>query len=59
MPMYEIMIIKSQLLKIKLLLFDGMNNNIYLFGVKLTQAKIWKKGCIHISIRTPLLQPIV
>ena len=57
--MYEIMIIKSQLLKIKLLLFDGMNNNIYLCGVKLTQVKIWKKRCIHMSIRTPLLQPIV
>lgn len=59
MPMNEILIIRSRLLKIKLLLFGGMNNNIYLCGVRNTQAEIWKKKCIHISIRTPLLQPIV
>lgn len=40
MPIYKMMIIRSQLLKIKLLLFEGMNNNIYLRGVKLTQVEI-------------------
>ena len=59
MPMYEILTIKSHLFKIKLLLFGGMNNNIYLYGVNNTQVEIWKKKCIHISIRTQLLQPIV
>ena len=38
--MYEIMIIRSQLLKIKLLLFGSMDNNTYLRGVKLTQVEI-------------------
>ena len=40
MPIYKIMIIRSQLLKIKFLLFWGINNNIYLRGVKLTQVEI-------------------
>ena len=38
--MYEIMIIRSQLLKIKLLLLGSKDNNTYLRDVKLTQVEI-------------------